>query len=163
MTAPIHPNEPLRSENEPEDRHAYLRFGQFRLRRFEGNVSFVLATRDRPVEAMADSWRGKIEERLRDEADSMHAYLRWRSEAFQRAHPELPPPRQVILSQHVYRIPAPPGPEPWDWQPVFGVTAEGVPLAQPVARWLPGTRPEPEYFPLEMYNPVMRRFESLRK
>lgn len=139
----------LLSENEPSDRHRYFRYGQFRLRRYEGNVGLVL-----PQGATADSLRGKIEKHLRDEWDGILAYLHWRRAVFQRAHPELPPPREVILLMSTYRIPPPPGPEPWDWQ---------VLERQPVARWLPDAESDPKYLPLEMYNPVMNRFERLLK
>jgi hypothetical protein len=162
LRAPVPPRAPLRSDNEPADRHNYFRLGRFRLRRFEGNVSFILARRDRQVEELADVWREKIEDHLRREADCLRAFLRWRMEAFQAQHPELPPPKQVVLGLRLYRIPAPPGPEPWDWQPVYGEDASG-PMAQPVLRWLPGAEPGPDYYPLEMYNPVMHRFESLRR
>lgn len=145
----------LRSDNEPPDRLSYFRIGRFRLRRFEGNVVVVLATRDRPMEELTDQWRGKIETHLREEGDCVLAYLRRRSDDFQRAHPETPPPRQVILNVRVYRVPPPPGPEPWDW--------ERLHEAYPVVRWLPGAEPQPDYYPLEMYNPVMERFEVLRR
>lgn len=143
------PDQLLPSANEPPDRHCYFRYGLFRLRRYEGNVGLVL-----PQGMSDDARRGKIEEHLREEVDCIHAYLRWRLEEFRHSHPELPPPREVILLMNTYRIPSPPGPEPWDWQ---------VLERQPVVRWRPDAPPEPEYLLLEMYNPVMNRFERLRK
>jgi hypothetical protein len=148
---------PLRlpSDNEPADRRHFLRHGHFRLRRYESNIELVLTTGDRPREEVTDHWRARIEAKLRDEGDSWHAYLRWRLAAFQRRHPGLPMPQQVILFMRTHAIPPPPGPRPWDWQEPCD------PL--PVVRWLPWAEPGPEYYLLEMYNPVVERFERLRR
>lgn len=144
----------LTSNNEPADKRSYFRWGNFRLRRYEGNVDLILSDRDQPREILMDLWRGRIESKVRAESDSMHAYLRWRLAAYQRAHPEQPRPKEVILAVNTYRIPPPPGPDPWDWK--------HSDRPQPIARWRPGAEPGPEYYVLEIFNPVMNRFEPLR-
>jgi hypothetical protein len=78
----------------------------------------------------------------------MIAYLGWRLAAFERVQPDLPPPAEVILSMHLYRIPSPPGPEPWDWDDL------GL---HPVARWRPESAVVPEMASGGHQVPVCRR------
>jgi hypothetical protein len=144
----------LRSDNEPRDPRRFFRVGNFRLRRYEGTITPALPINDTSGEGTADSVRQRIETQLRDESEAMRAYLRWRLAGFCRGHADLPLPRQVILVVRQYRVPPPPGPTPWDW--------EG-PVQQPIVRWFPLAEPGPEYYPIEMYNPVVPRFEVLRR
>jgi hypothetical protein len=130
---PIRPPEILLSDNEPRDPHRFFRFGNFRLRRFES------------------SFNG---ERLRKYWKKIRAYMEWRFEAYQRQHPDAPRPKQFILLTRTYRIPAPPGPTPWTWEPAGG------PEQRPLARWRPGYA-EPGCLPLEKYDPETKRFERV--
>jgi hypothetical protein len=145
----------LRSENEPQDIRHFFRLGKFRLRRFEASIDLALTSDDKPADEVVDSWREAIEEKVRQENKIIEAYLRWRLRRFQEENPELPTPKQVILWVRVYRIPPPnQQPKPWSW---LG------PEQTPVARWQPAARWQAGHFAVEMYNPVVPRFESLRE
>ncbi len=88
----------LRSDNEPKDVHAYFRLGHFRLRRYEGNVTIILRPWEDESEAeRKERYRERVKELLRKYGDTVHAYLRWRWEAYRRQHPEAPAAKQVIL------------------------------------------------------------------
>jgi len=141
----------LLSDNEPRDRHQFFKVGHFRLRRYEGNLDVLQTLDNQPFEAASDRWRSWIEKGVQDEHGAMKAYLGYRLAAFHREHPELPTPTQVILLARIYRIPQPPGPQPWDWE-FLG--------AHRVARWQPWQDENPDYLPLEIYNPLVERFES---
>lgn len=150
-----HPPVRLLSENEPADVRHFFRVGNFRLRCYETDIAPVREIAADAGEMRADAWRGEIETKLRRDSAVLHAYLRWRLEVYRRTQPELPLPREVVLAVRSYHIPSPPGPDPWDWQHPEQL--------QPVVRWLPGTELGPAFYPLEMYNPVMDRFEKLRR
>jgi hypothetical protein len=145
----------LPSPNEPADPQHYFRLGHFRLRRFEGWVTPVLARRADEAEVPARArWLALTDRHLRREWPAVRAYLRWRTDEYLRDHPGRPAPRQVILHVRRYHIAAPQeaGPSPWD-----------APESRPVARWRPGRAVSPEYLPVEMYNPVPETFEWLRR
>jgi hypothetical protein len=144
----------LRSDNEPPNIHRFFRVGKFRLRRFEASIDVPLTNERVEADEVADSWRESIEDKVREEGKAIEAYLRWRLRRFQEEYPFLPTPKQVILWVRVYRVPKPNlPPEPWNW---LG------PEQTPVARWQPGVRWQAGHLPVEMYNPVVPRFESLR-
>jgi hypothetical protein len=142
------------SDNEPPDRQHFFKMGLFRLRRYEGNLDVFRSLDGQPFEAESDRWRTWIEEGVKEEWGPMKAYLRYRLTAFCRERPELPTPTQVILVARIYRIPAPPGPRPWDWE-FLG--------AHRVARWQPWQEEKPADLPLEIYNPLVGRFENLAR
>ena len=72
-----------------------------------------------------------------------------------RANPGLPPPTQAILLVRAYKIPKPPGPDPWDWYDLG---------EHRVARWLPAAPLNPkDYQPVECYDPVEHHFVRLEK
>ncbi len=133
-SVPVRPLEPvlLRALEEPQDLNAFVRFGGFRIREYEASV-----TPDwdnwTVWNAMAMFGDADLEEnqlpaeQVYPEATRMFAYLRWRVATFRREHPELPPPSQVVLWEHGYRIPEP-GSQPWRWQELGKVR---------VGRWLP--------------------------
>jgi hypothetical protein len=152
--APIY----LPSENEPADPRCFFRIGKFRLRKYESYIDVVLARGPPDSREPLDAWREKIERKLRREGDTIHAYLRWRLRTFQRDHPGLPPPKQVVLRVRHYTIPAPEeAPQPWMWQEVH------VALAYPFARWRPEIDAPDGYLSVEMYNPVIGRFQYVTK
>jgi hypothetical protein len=123
--------------NAPADPQHFFRLGNFRYRRVESALE-VSPEQGRPFEPSGAAWRAALERQVAwKEADRI-AYLRWRLSAFLSERPDLPPPSEVVLSMHLHRIPAPPGPEPWDWDDL------GV---YPVARWRPGSAV------LEVYDP----------
>jgi hypothetical protein len=141
------------SDNEPEDIDRFFRIGNFRLRRFESTLALDLVPDDDPQET-AEHWRGKIEDYLKSQTEGMLVlpYMKWRLEQIQGKSPARQQPRQVILLMRRYRINEP-GETP-HWQ---------GPHTVPVARWQPGIGDNADFLPLEMYNPVTKRFESVPK
>jgi hypothetical protein len=143
----------LLSDNEPVDIHSYFRVGQFRLRRYESSLDLNLQKEaDRSVAAMEDQWRQNIFDKVRREPHTIHAYLEWRWRTYQQIHPDAETPRQVILHVRTYRIPPPPGPEPWTW---------AGPEDRPVARWRPGFAHPAGALPVEAYDLLAERFDVL--
>jgi hypothetical protein len=127
----VHPLEPvfLRSRNEPENLQAFLRTGGFRFRRYETHITPAAVPREVLFgqAELAGTWQPAILEY--EQADSLVAYMNWRVTEFRRQHPERTPPSQVFLWIHAYRIPAPPGPQPWNWDDLGPYY---------IGRWLPG-------------------------
>jgi hypothetical protein len=144
----------LLSENEPADVRRYVKLGHFRLRRAEAVFDCLSAASENPFRADSLAWADGIRDLMREEHAFVHAYLRWRLDRFLRQHPDLPPPAEVILYVRIYRIPPPPGPSPWQWE-YLG--------QHPVARWLPRAEPDPGHLPIEVYNPVVDRFEAMER
>jgi hypothetical protein len=143
----------LGTDTEPQDVHNYFRpFGSSRLAIYESYLGLVLWGWD--VEAAAresEVWNERLAEHVAKEWKPIHAYLRWRLEAFQRDHPDAPPPTELVLLGHIYRIP-PPGPEPFSWS---------GPLELPLARWRPRTSSLTQQLPIETYNLITRHFHPL--
>jgi len=145
----------LLSANEPADVRRYVKFGRFRLRRFESCIDVSLASPDKEPDAVVDSWRENIEDRVRDRWRLIEAYLQWQLRRWSQKHPDLPQPKQVILWVRLYRVPPPEdAPSPWTWQ---------GPEWHPVARWQPDAEWQPGLLPVEMFNPVVDRFETVRE
>jgi hypothetical protein len=142
------------SDNEPVDIQKYIKFGHFRLRRYESSIDIAPASADKERDAVVDGWREEIESRVRDRWRLMQAYMKWQMQHLLKKNPGLPEPRQVILWARIYRVPAAEGsstPEIWlgpEWHPV--------------ARWQPNGKWEDKHLPVEMFNPVVGRFESIR-
>ena len=143
----------LLSDNEPDDITRYLRFGHFRLRRFESNidVGFTIDT-DKSTEDMQDRWRQNVFKKVKDQALAMRAYLEWRVNRYRDEHPEAGMPRQAILHIRVYVIPVPPRPDNWN------VTGPGDHV---MARWRPHFAYSDESQPLEVYDSIAERFDVL--
>ena len=139
------------SDNEPRDVKHFLRIGHFRLRRLESSISLILRVDDKaetPTEA-AERWRSRIARLLDEDGDVAKAYLHWRWESYRKAHPDLPAPKQLILVMRRYAI-RPPEKSPPYWDGPFTV---------PVARW----QPKANRTELEMYNPVLQRFQEIAR
>jgi len=133
----------------------YVKFGRFRLRRYESNIDVSLASPDKEPDAVVDSWRENIEDRVRDRWRLIEAYLQWQLRRWSQKHPDLPQPKQVILWVRLYRVPPPEdAPSPWTWQ---------GPEWHPVARWQPDAERQSGLLPVEMFNPVVDRFETVRE
>jgi hypothetical protein len=151
----VPPPQLLLSDNEPDDLASFFRVGKFRLRRYESNLDLVLSCRDdKIVEGQVDAWRERIAGKVRYNWAAMRAYMQWRLRVFQQRNPEAPLPTQVILVVRVYRIPSPEEPAP----PTFWARPE----ERPLARWRPAGEVEDGYLPIEMFNPVVERFEPLK-
>jgi hypothetical protein len=130
--------------NEPADPRRFFRLGNFRIRRAESALD-VSPTPGRDFEPSGAAWRATLQRQVASKQADTIAYLGWRLAAFRRDRPDLPPPAEVVLSMHLYRIPSPPGPDPWDWEDL------GV---YPVARWRPGSAE------LDVYDPRTDDFGS---
>ena len=113
----------LPSANRPADRRAFFRVGGFRARRAE--AAFDIAPYDETAvfDPNGPEWAETIRQRSWADVAGLRAYLRWRIAGYRDA-----PPDEVFLSTELWRIPAPPGPTPWDW------IALGT---HPVLRWRP--------------------------
>jgi hypothetical protein len=125
------------SDNLPNDIEHFVRFGNFRLRRYESSVGIYLGT-DGTAAFVAQEW------------DAIQAYLRWRLQAYLARHPDRPCPRQVILYRYQYDIPDPGGDGPFAWD---------GPEKIPVARWRPAAPGYFTYYPVEAYNAAAGEFE----
>jgi hypothetical protein len=149
--APVPARVELRSNNEPEDVNVYFRIGMFRLRRYEGNVALILRPWSGETHTeTTERWQRQIKKHVNKYGDVTHAYMRWRWEQYRQEHPNLPPPRQVILAVRRYTIAdrkeAPPY---WNG-----------PFVNLVARWQPHLSWSADNGPLEAYNPIRQRFEA---
>ena len=143
------------SDNEPRDLHGYVRWGNFRLRRYENNLALILLYwSEETVKETEERWRDRIERHVRENYDILLAYMRWRVDALlPKNDSSVDRPSQVILLMRSYKILAPDDPQgPWQG-----------PTEVPIARWQPHVVWDSAHRPLEWYNPVTKMFESLRK
>ncbi|HZT80369.1 MAG TPA: hypothetical protein VFA26_09110 [Gemmataceae bacterium] len=145
----------LRSDNEPKDPHAYFRVGKYRLRRYESNVGEIALRRgpDESPDDVALAWHDRIQKLVREEGEGLRAYLVWRWERYRERRPGRPRPKQFVLWLRTYHVPRP-GTEPWDWR---------GPDQVPLMRWRPAYQPEPGYLPVEVYDPLSKRFDPLSR
>lgn len=143
----------LLSDNEPPDLHAYLRLGNCRVRKFEGN--FYINPQPYALED-ADPLATRLTTRMREFATDYHdlaaAYLRWRLKSWQDAHPDSPAPTQVILLERFYRIHGPKEEPGWDG-----------PYTVPMARWLPSPKARPGFYTLEQFDFTEQRFVPMTR
>jgi len=144
------------SDNEPTNIEKFFRLGNFRIRRFENNLALDLVPKEEETpEETAQRWREKIQKYLKDSDYGylVRPYMEWRLRQIQRKTREETQPRQLILLMRRYQINDPKeGTQPWQG-----------PHSNPVARWQPGVDRGDQYLPLEMFNPVTKRFESVLK
>jgi hypothetical protein len=118
----------LRAYCEPEDLNAFGRLGGFRIRKFEESImpetvqwEVLFGEGEEENEVPAVAVNG-------ENTNKLMAYIRWRLATYRREHPDRPPPSEVLIWIHGYRIPEPPGPHPWRWHDTG---------SQPAGRWLP--------------------------
>jgi hypothetical protein len=151
--AETHPHEPilLPALNEPDDVNWFLRYRDFRIRKYESACTPAPAREDLAFDPRGERWANRIESEVSENGDNMLAYLRWRWQQYQREHPgeDLPPPTQVILHMRAYAIPPPPGPQPWRYVD-YG--------RHPVARWLPWGYDQSGVRALQRYDPLTDRY-----
>jgi hypothetical protein len=148
-----HPPVLLLSDNEPADVLHYIRTGDFRLRRFESSIDVGMPIdTDKSAEDMQDRWRQKTFERVKNQAVAIRAYLEWRWSRYSGEHPGIEQPKQVVLLQRIYRIPAPADAHPWKLDP---------PEFHTLARWRPGFAYADNALPVEVYDRLAERFDVL--
>jgi hypothetical protein len=155
-----HAPELLLSENEPPDPSHFFRWGQFRLRKYEGSLDVILRVRKEDNEKLAaavERWRDIIHDQVKDEWDTITAYLRMRCRDYMDRHPGLPQPKQVILLVRQFAIPEP---------GQFSEAWYKEPQVVPMARWRPG--PPKGGYEVEWFKPrldaaghITGSFESL--
>jgi hypothetical protein len=136
------------SANEPADRRCFVRWGGYRIRRFETALETCLRQQGTHEETMSE-WEEAIRNRVHRERYEIAVFLRWKLRQLRAQHPDWPPPRQVILRMRTFSIPDPPGPRPWDW------TLESD---EPMARWRPEHSQEAGN-QVEIYLHTQGRFE----
>jgi hypothetical protein len=144
----------LPSFQEPADPQAYSRVSgsNDRFLHYEVRISLLFESWDpESVPKLQDDWRKAFATRIRRQYKSLRAYLRCRITQFQRAHPELPPPRQAILIMHIYRSPSA------DQTPIAWMG----PMEVPYVRWRIGWTPPDGFLPLEAADPVTKEFAPL--
>jgi hypothetical protein len=147
----LHPPVQLLSDNEPADVAHYLRTGDFRLRRFESSIDVGMPIDpDKSADDMQDRWRQKTFDRVKDQAVAIRAYMEWRLSRYMADHSGVEQPKQVILIQRIYRIPAPD--LPWRLDP---------PEIHILARWRPGFAYAADALPVEVYDRLAERFDVL--
>jgi hypothetical protein len=116
------------SDNEPIDIHSFIRFGQCRLRRYEG--TFDIHPKRLDGESR-EHLAARLTESVRDLANKYHgpviAYLKWRRDRWVRDHPGEPAPKQAFLVHRLYRIHGP-DEQTRGWDGPFVV---------PMVRWQP--------------------------
>lgn len=116
------------SEYEPDDVQHFTRFGEGRYSRFEIHVVVQLPLIEgQPQSVLDKGWAAMIANSVLYQRTNILNYLRGRVRQMQAANPDLPPPREVILSERIYRINAP-GTSPDIWS---------GPTEVPIARWRP--------------------------
>jgi hypothetical protein len=141
----------LPSENAPLDPNNYFKFGKVRVRRYEGEFYLdALPYRDEPRDEAEARMTRRMQKLVRNSDDPALRYLQWRLMAWQRAHPDQPRPRQVLLLERFYRIHGPDEPRGWDG-----------PFLVPQARWLPDTQEEKGRYRVEPFDYADQRFHPL--
>jgi hypothetical protein len=144
----------LRSYFEPEDLRNYFRIPSSfdRLFHYEVRLGLIYVKwNEQSLHEIPETWRSVIEDRVRRQWRSIRAFLRLRSNQFLQQHPELPPPRQVLLIIRLYRAPGY-GQDPVSWSGPYDL---------PLARWLPESDSS-DSLPVEMCDPVTGVFISLQ-
>src|SRR5262249_19708213 len=99
-----------------------------------------------------DQYRRECLNCVRDMRHSMAAYLRWKTDRYIAAHPDLPRPSEVTLIARVLPDPAP-GTSHRDRPAAFEI---------PLARWHPDQPVAPNEVSLEAWDPQTEKFVRLK-
>jgi hypothetical protein len=142
----------LLSHLEPADPASYFRWPGSRDRQFhyEVRLSLLYSFYEAPhTAAEAGEWQQLLRGRVARQWRSLRAYLRWRLRTFQEERPDVPAPRQAVLSMRLYCTPP------------AGQRLPEAPLEVPLARWWPHEDGAADRLPVEVYDPFAGRFERL--
>jgi hypothetical protein len=101
------------------------------------------------LEAHGKEWRDAVFERVREQQRSLKAYFTLQMRLLRTTSKDIPDPDEVILSVRV--IPSPPP----------GSENRPASYTVPLARWYPNLLPDPEFLPVEAYDPVAKSFVRL--
>lgn len=135
------------SDNEPPDLKRFVRWGNFRLRRFENNlVVYMTPHPDETRVEMTERLQKRLKEHVVENADMLGAYLRFRLDQIAEKRPA-----QVILLMRRYGLK---GPE-------HGADFVDGPYTVPVLRWQPARDENTGRPTLEIFNLATQRFEPL--
>jgi hypothetical protein len=143
----------LPSENAPADEKNYVKLGEVRVRRIEGQfyMNGIPYENEPRADAQARMSR-RMQKLLTDSHDGALRYLQWRVRTWLRKHPDETMPKQVILFEQFYRIHAPDEPRGWDG-----------PMLLPQVRWVTNAEPLEGRYLLEPFNYSSQRFESMAR
>jgi hypothetical protein len=143
----------LPSENSPDDLNNYVKIGKARLRRYEGPLYMNALPYDDEPRADAEARMTRRMRRLMtDSHEPVLKYLEWRLQAWQRAHPDEPAPRQVLLFEIFYRIHNPDEQRGWDG-----------PFLIPQARWQPDAPRQQGKYLVEPFDYSDQRFQPMAR
>jgi hypothetical protein len=140
------------SINEPKDIHSFVRIGNARLRRYEGRLHLNTQSDGESLDEMQRYMTRRMRRFVTEEHDLAIEYMRMRFRDWQREHPELPVPKQVILLNRLYRIRGPHEERGW----------EG-PYVVPVVRWQPSVDRNAESYALEPFDFATQRFTPMNR
>ncbi|MCS7045705.1 MAG: hypothetical protein NZO58_05055, partial [Gemmataceae bacterium] len=137
----------LLSDNEPPDAARYFRWGRYRLRRYESNVTAYLVPGEgeRP-EQLAQRWREQIRQYVSEHAEAILGYLRFRLARLNGPRP----PRAILVMRRYHIRP-----------PESGAAVLDGPWIVPLASWPTALGERSAARVLEYFDPVTRRFEPL--
>jgi hypothetical protein len=99
-----------------------------------------------------DAYRRECMNCVRDMRHSMSAYLRWKTDRYLKAHPDLPRPESATLIARV--LPDPP--------PGTSYRDRPATIEIPLARWVLDAAVAPDEVPLEAWDPRAEKFVRLK-
>ena len=142
-------SEKISSQFEPANPKRFLTVpdGDVRLFNYEFRISHPLwfmtpeALAERP-----EQWQAWVPARVSRQQRSMRAYLRMQAAAYTKAHPDEPPPNELILAVRLYPISPPHSSSDFD----------PPPIERPLIRWRPLAGETVDYF-----DPIDARFIAL--
>ncbi len=100
----------------------------------------------------AEEFRQAYFDAVRSLRRSTAAYLRWKTDRYLRANPDVPPPEQVTLIARVLTDP----------RPGESYRDRPAPVEIPHARWWPARTIPPDEVQVEAWDPLEARFVRLK-
>jgi hypothetical protein len=139
----------LPSDNEPANIHDYVRFGNIRVRRYEGQFHVFAIPNGMVEEDFAIRLTNDVRNLVTNYEAPVLQYLKWKRDTWIQERRGESPPRQIVLMHRYYRILEPGNARRWDG-----------PFLVPIARWTPDDRPDARQL-LEYYNFNEHRFTAI--
>lgn len=140
------------SPHEPADIAAYFRNGKMRSRRYETSMVFALRSSASATDAERKrAWNDRIKDHMHKNGDWLFAYLKVRTREILAEHPELPPPKRVVMLMRRYHT-RPPEETPPDWD---------GPFVAPLASWTPTAPGEAGQGTTWRFDPELDRFRRI--
>lgn len=143
--------------HEPRDVNAYFRWWQMRMRRYEtAVVPTVDPDRYSDPEERADYYERRIKDHLDSKWYLSTEYMKFMLGEFKRQFPGLPPPKQIMLVERVYRTTK----VPKDGEEPDGPPYVRGPSHLPLLIWHPPERGEKGSGTYQRYHAPTKRFRS---